>query len=507
MKIALFHYHLKPGGVTDVIIHSCRALLNGHSQLQELRLVSGEETGTQEVMERIREGLDRSKADVLRLDILDEIAYVQEGREPDPVQLQSRLEARYDEETLWWIHNYHLGKNPAFTEAVAAVAASGERDVLLHIHDFPECGRPQNLNRLKGHPPYPTGSRVRYGVINERDRRILADAGLEDSVALLPNPVPPFPLPPNKGRALDELFSAFSQEAPSYIPGAAKLLYPVRAIRRKNLLEAGLFARLLERPANLLVTLPGTSDQESSYSQCVASAFQENLIPGVWLPRIPEKDRPSYPEIASSCDAVLSTSVQEGFGYLFMNALRWQKPLLGRYLDVMDGLLDLFGDYPRRFWADLRVPCSPELRKRTEEAYLGKIEGLKSQLPDRSLKSMTTAVRKLFSHGGMDISFLSVEDQLEALTRCRDDESYREAAQGFNKELLETAQLTLQAHPPHLDRQVDARFGDGAFLRAFGSVVRSLGDKSATPASQKVQSSILKSFARIDYLRLVYDYQ
>ncbi len=512
MKIALFHYHLKPGGVTDVIVYSVRALLshlNHLDQLEEIRLVTGVEDGIERVLERIREGFERRVGDIIRLDVLEEIGYVENEREPDSDQLAMRLIARYDEDTLWWVHNYHLGKNPAFTAALMKIAGSGTRDMLFHIHDFPECGRSDNLERLDSaidEPPYPSGPRIRYAVINERDRRILSDAGLSESVSLLMNPVPLSPTaaadPIGMREALEELCF---DDNPGYIPGAPILLYPVRAIRRKNILEAALLVRLLDEPANLIVTLPGVSEQEKAYSDLISAAYKEGLISGIWCPEATGDDRLNYPRLASSCDAVISTSVQEGFGYLFLNALHWQKPLLARYLDILDGVLDLFGDYPRRFWADFRIPATPELTRKTQNAYFDKIRKIESSLPDKSVKSINSAASKLTAGGGIDVSYLKVEDQLEILIKARDDTGWVEETRLLNRELLDSAGRTLKAKAPGMDSTIEAHFGEGAYMRSFTSIISSFGSKTPTPSPVKVRESVRKAFGRIDYLRLLYN--
>jgi hypothetical protein len=509
MKIALFHYHLKPGGVTDVIIYAVRALLPRLNNLEEIRLVSGEKDNTEQVLDRIREGFSRETADKLRLDILEEIRYTDEKSIQDSEKLTARLRARYDEETLWWVHNYHLGKNPAFTAALMNVAETADRDMLFHIHDFPECGRPANLKRLDAvlkEPPYPSGPRIRYAVINERDRRILSDAGLDKSVSLLTNPVP---LSPTAPAAPEEMRKALEEQCmsdnPGFIPDAPVILYPVRAIRRKNILEAALFVRLLDNPANLIVTLPGTSVQEKRYSDLVAGAYKNGLIPGVWCPESTGDERLSYQGLAASCDAVISTSVQEGFGYLFLNALHWRKPLLARYLDILDGVLDLFGDYPRRFWADFRVPATPELKKKTQEAYLEKIRSLESSLSDKSIKSMTAAVSKIAAGGGIDVSYLMVEDQLQILKLARDDNEWLEETRLMNRELLDSAGRTLKAKAPDMDKLIEKDFGESNFLRSFTGIVSGFGNKAPAPSSTKIRESVRKAFGRIDYMRLLYD--
>ena len=509
MKIALFHYHLKPGGVTDVVVFSVRALLSRMDDLSEIRLVTGSPEGTEAVMDKIRDGLDRQTSNKLKLDVLEELAYVEDGEGPEAAKLAERLEARYAEDTLWWIHNYHLGKNTAFTAAVVGIAEAGKRDMLLQIHDFPECGRHENLRRLDEDlpvPPYPSGPRVRYAVINERDRKILADAGLGEAVSLLADPVslPPPAMADQDGvrKALEE---KCAKDNPAYVAGAPLILYPIRAIRRKNVLEAALIVRLLDEPANLIVTLPGISAQETAYSDMVEGAYRDGLITGVWCPEATGDERLAYERLTASCDAVISTSVQEGFGYLFLNALHWRKPLLARYLDILDGVLELFGDYPRRFWADFRVPDRAGLFERTRAAYEAKIRGLSPPMPEKSMKSISSAIAKMTAGGGIDVSFLGVEDQLEMLRLAKDDAEWLEETRLLNKELLESIERTLVARPPDMDRTIEAHFGEGSYARRFREITASFGAKVPTPSPAKVRESVSKAFGRIDYMRLIYD--
>ena len=134
---------------------------------------------------------------------------------------------------LWHIHNHSLGKNPSLTEAVALLAESGEK-ILLHPHDFAEDGRPGNYLSLREvySRAYPTGSHIHYAALNQRDRGFLAHM-LKDCpspVHLLANAVPPSPsLPTLNGDSI------------SHLPENL-FLYPVRAVRRKNLGELALLA-------------------------------------------------------------------------------------------------------------------------------------------------------------------------------------------------------------------------------------------------------------------------
>ena len=509
MKIALFHYHLKPGGVTEVIVFAVRSILTHIEQVEELRLVTGEEEGADNVIARIRIGLNQELADKLKLDVLEEIAYVEDGNSLDPDMLSRRLEARYEAEDIWWIHNYHLGKNPAFTAAIMKIAAKGNKNFLLHIHDFPECGRWENQRQLANtlvEPPYLSGPNVRYAVINERDRRILSDAGLGEATRLLSNPVPP---PPQGSVSPDQLKKILENYCesnyPGFIPGAPVLLYPVRAIRRKNILEAALFSRLLNPSANIVVTLPGISASEKPYSDIVETVFRSGLIAGAWNPEASGNPDLSYANLASGCDGIIASSVQEGFGYLYLNALHWRKPLLARYLDTMDSILGLFGEYPRRFWAELRIPLDKDTLAKTKTAYEKKLHSYPIQMDAKIKKSILSALNKLTAGECIDMSYLSVADQLAVLEKAKNDSGWADTARALNSELLDSAARTLKASAPDMSHVLKTRFNEAAYATVFGNIVTGFGQKLSTIAPAKVQAAIDKAFGRIDYMRLLYD--
>ena len=151
---------------------------------------------------------------------------------------------------LWHIHNHSLGKNPFLTEAVALLAESGEK-ILLHPHDFAEDGRPGNYLSLRSIPTgIPYRSHIHYAALNQRDRGFLAHM-LKDCpspVHLLANAVPPS--------------TPFCQPLTG-IPFPSPLktsLYPVRAVRRKNLGELAFLP-----PPTQIFTLPIVSDQPTPH--------------------------------------------------------------------------------------------------------------------------------------------------------------------------------------------------------------------------------------------------
>src|SRR5690606_29176205 len=109
--------------------------------------------------------------------------------------------------------------------------------LLLQIHDLAEDGRPHLYYRDAAYP-----SDCHYAVINQRDRRRLVQSGLNpEAVHYLPNPVAP-------------IAAASYPEQPE-----DHVLYPVRAIRRKNIGEAMLLSLFFPDRLPLSITLPPNS--------------------------------------------------------------------------------------------------------------------------------------------------------------------------------------------------------------------------------------------------------
>ena len=113
------------------------------------------------------------------------------------------------------------------------------------------------LSRLPWSPD-PRSARVHYAVLNCRDQAVLQGAGIEpDRLHLLPNPVTAPALETDAPSARAKLARYFDVPA-----GADYLLYPIRAIRRKNVGEALLIALLAETPTVVGVSLPAESQSE-----------------------------------------------------------------------------------------------------------------------------------------------------------------------------------------------------------------------------------------------------
>jgi len=332
MRLAIVHYHLRPGGVSRVIANAVNALsphgvdivvLSGEAPQKPLtpharhRVVDGlgyDAAGEGAAPARLVEGLARAATDAL-------------GATPD----------------LWHVHNHALGKNLGMTRASHQLAAEGNR-VLFQMHDFAEDGRPALYRRLLaevggGDPErlaailYPQASHVHYAVLNGRDYGFLKRAGIpEPHLHLLPNPVTAEPV---RNRPVDHNRRRL-------------FVYPTRAIRRKNIGEFLLWSAVSGVGDRFAVTLaPQNPVARPIYDRWVQFA-REQQLPVEFEAGL----RTSFEELAACATAQVTTSVAEGFGLAFLEPWLSECPVTGRNLpeitsDFQQAGVDLSGLYER----------------------------------------------------------------------------------------------------------------------------------------------------------------
>jgi glycosyltransferase involved in cell wall biosynthesis len=345
MRVAIVHYHRRPGGVASVIDATLQAL---GDQVQAAVLVGGPAGARATPPYRLTPGLDYT----------DGLPQVGAAHLADVLEqaASAALQGRPD---LWHIHNHALGKHPAATAAFAELGRRGHR-LLLHLHDFAEDGRPADYGRLRAalgadlaRLLYPAGSHIHYAALNRRDHSLLGRAGIpEERLHLLPNPV----RPPGGD--------------PSPAPADGPILYPTRAIRRKNIGEALLWSALASPGQRFALTLAPTTPRDAvPYERWRAFAAHHELPVQFAVGAAPGAD---YPSLVRSASAFLTTSVAEGFGLAFLEPWLSQRPLAGRNLPELTADFAREGLRVHHLYDALLVPedwiDAATLRSRVETA-------------------------------------------------------------------------------------------------------------------------------------------
>lgn len=357
-RVAIIHYHLRGGGVTRVIEHIVKTL------------------GDRNIRSAVICGEMPRQAPVPNIIINDKLAYNQVIRQNEISHFFHELERSITEKLggkpdLWHIHNHNLGKNQVLPLLVNYMANQGI-PLVLQIHDFPEDGRPKNYqylshSLLKDNPDsnlgkilYPTGNHIFYGTLNDRDYQFLSNAGIpSEQIKLIPNAIN-LPETAEKQKSQD----AFEEEYDRLI------LYPTRAIRRKNIGEFLLHALLSQQNDLFAITLaPKNPKAKPVYERW--RSFSDTLHLPVKFEAGKQSDF-SYPELLKASDLIMTTSIAEGFGLAFLEPWLIGNKIYGRNLPEITRDFETKGIRLSTLYNRLNVPLEwlPEniLREKIERA-------------------------------------------------------------------------------------------------------------------------------------------
>ena len=291
LKIAFIHYHLNTGGVTTVLKQQADAAADSC----DVFILTGEPPYPLPSHDfAVIKGLSYDKKGI-------------QAENPEKTA-NDVLEAIYGKWRngcdVLHVHNPTLAKNKNFLTVLKILQNNGLA-LFLQIHDFAEDGRPS----VYYPDEYPEN--CHYGVINSRDYGILKHAGLcAGGLHLIPNMVTPMKTAETK-YGID-----------------SHVLYPVRAIRRKNIGEALLMSIFFPEGTPLAITrAPDSPTDMESYKSW--KTFTENRQLNVIF-----EAGESFPfeTLTSASKFMITTSVMEGFGFSFLEPWTAGKRLLGRKL-------------------------------------------------------------------------------------------------------------------------------------------------------------------------------
>jgi len=200
------------------------------------------------------------------------------------------------------IHNPTLAKNNDFLNILKELQTRN-LNLFLQIHDFAEDGRP----KVYFFDQYL--SDCHYGVINSRDYDILIKAGL-------------------------------------------KVLYPIRAIRRKNIGEAILLSLFFKNHERLSITLPPNSQTDLySYTGWINYVKNNNL--NVEFESGLKND---FSKLVLSSRFLITTSITEGFGFSFIEPWCVKKVIWGRKLPDICSDFENNGINLGHLYSELLIP-------------------------------------------------------------------------------------------------------------------------------------------------------
>jgi len=337
LKLIILHYQFRPGGVRRVIEMAAPSISREFQPRLSGIVLAGGEKIDPEWLEQFRklvgvpveEFVERSFGYVSEWGELssEKIRHVKSG-----VQ---RLLERHSQSVVW-MHNPGVGRNLLLTQAMQASCRQRDLPLVMHHHDWWFDNRWARWREFvatgfktleeTASSLFSAAGNVHHAAINQADAGLLQKY-LGAKAAWLPNPlgndVPPGPDETQKAR--EWLRSTIGQESPVWI-------LPCRLLRRKNIAEALLLTRWL-RPEAVLVTTGGVSSaDEEIYADRLARAAREHGWPLHLSVLAGKTNAPRVTALLATAEAVVLTSVQEGFGLPYLEAAEASRPLVARRL-------------------------------------------------------------------------------------------------------------------------------------------------------------------------------
>jgi glycosyltransferase involved in cell wall biosynthesis len=438
--LVVVHSHWRVGGVRSVIERTL-PLIVAQCNLRRVVLVSGE-PAYGPWMESLRISCGTA---LVQEKVLPALGYVSEMRHPPDAALLQRfwrqVLGNLRPAAIWW-HNPGLGRNVPAVECLLRENENRHIPLLFHHHDlwcdhrwnrWPEmqdCGY-KSVNDV-ARVLFSSRADVTHLTINSRDYRLFHSC-LGSSARKLGNPFDP---PEMVSENEKQEAQTWLQEVCEVEAGTSLWLAPARLLRRKNLLESLLLMHRVQPGAVFVTSNQAPSRDELPYKgvlERVAACASSRLR----LIDLNPQGAPRMAALHAAADVLIQSSLQEGFGLLFLEAAWAGKPIICRRLaNVWPDLMERGLHFPLAYdetWVDL----SDSDREIEVQTQCKIFSDWKKNLPDSwQVLVRENPLASLFASGPIPFSKLTLPSQVRAVqkeiespdSRCAPDQETMPAA-------------------------------------------------------------------------------
>ncbi len=486
MNLAVVHYHLNRGGVTRVIENQLRALdsvLDGGEQS------TGEPWRVSIFYGGRRKGWIKKVARKLRsihLTLVEVPGLEYDSPEEStaasgPEELAKDLRLALGRQgfaagtSVVHVHNHALGKNRALPGAVARLAEAGF-PLLLQVHDFAEDFRPANYRHLVGDESdaaqrlYPQADDIHYAALNSRDHGMLRSAGVESArLNLLPNPVPKLVDMPDRNDARRRLHQCFDVR-----PTDRFMFYPIRCIRRKNVGEALLYSALAPAGTVVGLALAPLNTMEIPIYSAWKDCARRLQLPCRF--ELGGHDGLRFEENMAAADTIITTSLAEGFGMVFLESWLGGRPLVGR--DLPEITADFRREGIELDWLapTLKVPLDWPGAERFRQAFLTTYGRVLEAYGRREPADLAEALDRKTADGMVDFGDLDEPLQQAVIERVCSSARNRDAVLEANPWLAAALRVDIESAAEVIERNTRV-IGEGYSLASSGRSLLALYEK------------------------------
>jgi glycosyltransferase involved in cell wall biosynthesis len=314
-----------------------------------------------------------------------------------------------------------------------------------------------------------------YVTINSFDLENLRLLGMNnDRFYLLPNAVDCdfFTSKPSKDKLLDKIKLYAKRNKYNFYPKRKILLAPVKVMRRKNIIESILILKILNSIKDeyqLLVTLDANSPEDMAYSELIKDKIKDLPVVigfGKKIISSGRRTKNSYNmvDVFSVSEAIITTSIIEGFGFAFHEAWLADKPVIGRKLPMVTDDFEENGLKLDHMYEKLKINVKhinvDELKKR----YYMKINQRLKQagIADHTWMEFSEEFNKI-EDNYVDFADLDAEQQLKILDTPLKEilNDNPQIKQSVNKKVIQhNKKAVLQKYNLHsLEKRMNNYFG------------------------------------------------
>ncbi len=352
MNLIVVHFHLRPGGIRRIIEQAIPHLVREFKAVRTVTLATGEAPSA------TWESHFRAQITGIKINLLIEPAfhYLAEQR-ARPAQITTQLRTAFkkilsaadSQNTLVWAHNPGIARNLLLAQELARACQQTKAPLIFHHHDWWFDNRWQRWQEIRqsgfstlnqtAKTILPTARNIHHLAINQTDTTFL-QRHFHQQAGWLPNLTERVAT----SSAVKQRQARQWLKSHTRIGHAPVWIVPSRLLRRKNIAEALLLTRWLRPEAWLITTGAASSADEIHYAQKLATAAQAHQWPlELSVLQGGEQKKPGVSDLLAVSEAVLLTSIQEGFGLPYLEAATAQRPLIARAIPNISLDLNEFG--------------------------------------------------------------------------------------------------------------------------------------------------------------------
>ena len=485
--LVVLHSHWRPGGVRRVVELALPSIVRALSPwLRKVTLLSGGKSHERLILPPL--GVETVFHIDPAFDYLP-AGYFEAGKFSERIKktLEGVVSGGDPSRVLVWFHNPALAKNPLVCAEVGALSRRADVGLLMHHHDFWCAGRWERWETLQAcgfDTPasaaavlFGAGARCRHVTINSIDFKTLAPSflGMADH---LPNPLVQ-KVPDSNTRS-----SAARAWINEKTGGRPLWISPTRLLRRKNLLEGIILARWLRPDAVFAIASGAFSSGERRYARILNEVAKESdgrVIIGL----LDDPDSPEVEQVLSLAEAVILTSVQEGFGMGFVEAAVAGVPVIARRLPHVKPDMEALGFMFPHLYDEVLI--APDLFDRKAEAVRQSVAIKKNQAGLRIFNLRAIPACGNAIAGAVPFSRLTVEGQREVM-RHPADKSWS-ICKELNPWLVQIASSPLKATPwpQGLEGSIEH------YATSFVEIVQSMPTQGFSGKSEAAQFAIARA--------------